>query len=69
MSEPIQPLKPAQRKALQQSLADCIDCGSKLDYLRQIGRPQEELEARVVHLQATIEQALTIDRESQSKGR
>ena len=63
----VDPLKPAQRRALQQSLARCVACDSKLQYLRSIGVPQDELEARLTHLHGTIETALSMDREAQQR--
>lgn len=69
MEPTIDPLKPAQRKALQQALAKCVSCDSKLEYLRRIGMPQEELEARLTHLNTTVEEALRLDREAQARGK
>ena len=60
-------LTPAQRRALQQSLASCASCGDKLAYLRSIGVPNEELEARKDHTSNVIQAALDIDAEIKSK--
>ena len=54
-------LTPAQRRTLQQGLADCASCGTKLAYLREAGAPQEELELRRDHTANVIETALAVD--------
>lgn len=59
-------LPPATRKQYQQALASCASCGSKLDYLRQLGVPNDELELRNAHTQQTIQTALDIDTASRA---
>lgn len=54
-------LTAAQRRTLQQGLADCASCGDKAAYLRAIGVPNEELEARKDHTSNVIQTALDID--------
>lgn len=63
--DPNQPgvLTPTVRRTLQQGLADCTSCQSKLAYLREIGAPNEELEARADHTKSVIETALFIDQQ------
>lgn len=54
-------LTPQQRKQLQQGLASCAACGDKAAYLREIGFPDPELEARRDHTANVIQRALEID--------
>lgn len=56
-------LTPAQRKALQQALAKCASCGDKTQYLREIGFPDEELEARKDHTASIVARALEVDQQ------
>ena len=60
-------LTPAQRRAMQQGVADCASCKSKLQYLREIGTPNEELEARSDHTQAVLQTALAIDQQRRAE--
>lgn len=56
-------LTPQVRRVLQQGLADCASCQAKLAYLRELGTPNEELEARADHTKSVIETALHIDQQ------
>ena len=67
MDEKIGILTPTQRKNLQQSVAKCASCGDKLQYLRALGMPNEELEARRDHTANVSQAALDIDAEIKAK--
>jgi len=59
MAEPL--LKPADKKKVGEALAHCARCQDRLDQLRELGIPKEELEQRVKAQQALLSGALELD--------